>query len=103
MRISVSTDSHRVQLLDPSNFTGFDVVADPTDAPERMVAEALGDLGERAGDDHVWMSVAGVRSLAGDAVDAEWEAGYQAMLGYAAGKGWLNDEATMIRAHIDRG
>lgn len=103
MRIVVSTDPHRVQLFEPSDFTAFDVVADPADVPESIVAEALGDLGARAGDDHVWVSAAGVRVLAGDAVDAEWEAGYQAMLGYASAKGWLNDDATMIRAHIDRG
>lgn len=102
MRISVSTDPHRLQLLDPSNFAAFDVVADPPNAPEPAVAAALGDLGAGAGADHVWVSVAGVRSLTGDAADADWETGYQAMLTFAKSMGWMNDDETMIKAHIDR-
>lgn len=102
MRISVSIDPSLVQLQDASNFAAFDVIVDPADAAESAVAEALGDLGRGAGEDHLWISVDGVRTLAGEAADADWETGYAAMIRYAESKNWLTDDATMIKAHIER-
>ncbi|MFT7600226.1 MAG: hypothetical protein ACI8TP_003167 [Acidimicrobiales bacterium] len=85
-------------LNKPAEFTAFDVRA--ADAPAALAA--LGDEASVAPEaDHVFVTVAAVRRLAGDAADAEWEAGFAKMLDFAASKGWMNDTSTSIKAHID--
>lgn len=59
----------------------------------------LANLGQTcvpADADHVWVSVDALRDAADDAE------GFEAMIAYAGSKGWLNDDATMVRAHIER-
>ena len=92
-------------LNKPAEFTASDVRA--ADAPAALAA--LGDEASVAPEaDHVFVTVAAVRRppsavrrLAGDAADAEWEAGFAKMLDFAASKGWMNDTSTSIKAHID--
>jgi hypothetical protein len=43
-----------------------------------------------------------VRRLAG-VTDAHWERDFEAMLDYARAKGWLTDDGTSIRAHVEWG
>jgi hypothetical protein len=68
------------------------------------LASALGSLGTVDGD-HVWLDIAQLRagaeaSLPADAVDG-WTAGFDGMIAYATKSGWMNDEGTRVRAHIE--
>jgi hypothetical protein len=87
------------------------VVAEPEDL-KRLHAEfrGVGDaaaataltaagLGTVDGDD-VWLSAAALRA-AGDG-SPDWLAGFDAMLGYAASKGWASADGELVRAHIVR-
>jgi hypothetical protein len=88
-----------VTLQDAADFAGFRVVAPHADAAAARAAL------ERAGitwlaEDHVAVPEGVVRTLAGDrAGEPGWEAGFAAMLAYAASKGWVSGAG--IRAHVE--
>jgi hypothetical protein len=56
-------------------------------------------LGAVAGD-HVWLEPSALRA-AGDGT-ADWNAQFDAMLRYAASKGWTDEQSGRVRAHIIR-
>lgn len=99
MHITITADG-RIGLDEPAEFTAFDVRAADTDAA--AVLQALGRHGEAAPEsDHVFVRIDGVRTLAGDAVTAEWESGFGKMLEFAGSNGWLNEAGDAIKAHIE--
>ena len=101
MHIVVSAEGSL--LLDqPSEFTAFDIQA--ADPSQNAVLEALADEGSASEEsDHVFVSVAALRRLAGAEVDAEWEAGFAKMLEFAGSKGWMNEAGDAVKAHIEQG
>lgn len=51
-----------------------------------------------ADDEHVWVAVDALR----DAATGQAEAGaFDAMIAYAASKGWVDEQGTHVRAHVD--
>ena len=64
--------------------------------------DALGDRGASSKEpNHLFVDTALVRALAGDlATTPEWQAGFDAMLGYAESKGWMHPSGAMIHAHL---
>lgn len=92
-----------VTLDEPGDFTAFDLRV--FGGSRDTALEALGDDGSEAPeDDHVFVAVDRVRSLArialGDGVDFAWESGFTGMLEYAGSKGWMNDDGSCIKAHL---
>ena len=59
-------------------------------------------LGYYEGDGSVWVQQAWLRDQAGRYTDAAWMAGFDAMVAYARGKGWVTPGNGAIRAHIER-
>jgi hypothetical protein len=54
-------------------------------------------------DDHVWVDIANLRAAVVARVDDPGHAdGFDAVIAYATGKGWLDDTGTHVRAHIER-
>lgn len=47
--------------------------------------------------DHAWLEVAALRAAGPD--EPEWQAGFDAMIAFAAKKGWMRDGA--VRAHVE--
>ena len=72
----------------------------PTTTDDAVVGAAMGSAGYAAGDAHVWVDAAWVRAEVGDRVGADWGERFDAMVDYAATKGWLNDARTHIKAHL---
>jgi len=90
-----------VTLGEPTDCTRFDVVVHGQGddaALDRALASASVGVRDK---DEVLVSVAAVRRLAAPEVGAGWEADFTAMLDYAAGRGWLTDDASAIRAHVE--
>lgn len=85
-----------VALVDPDDFTSFKVVASARSWGE--LERALGDTG-RIDPPHVWVDPAAVRAL-GTSKDAAWVSGLEAMLEYAAARGWV-DPSGAVRAHCE--
>ncbi len=68
---------------------------------------ALGALGTvDEGGEHVWLSVAELRSAAAatlpDDERAAWTDSYDGMIAYALSKGWGSPDGHAVRAHIAR-
>lgn len=66
---------------------------------QASAALAAAGLGSVDGD-HAWLAATALRA-AGDG-SAEWTAGFDGMLAYAAAKGWASPDGTAVRAHIVR-
>jgi hypothetical protein len=62
-------------------------------------ALAAAELGTVDGD-HAWLDAGALRA-AGDG-SQKWATGFDAMLAYAAGKGWTSEDGARVRAHIVR-
>jgi hypothetical protein len=90
-----------VHLEDPDDFTAFSVALTGPPRPEALAEvlrhTALGHLDEAG--THVVVDPAGLRALAGPAADTTWDEGLDAMVAYAAQKGWLRDDGVV--AHIE--
>ena len=96
MRVHL-TNAGAITLCEPSVFNRLDVLVDPQ-SPERL-EQAIARIGSRDGADHVRLSPSVLRFLSSHAGSAEWEAKFDAMISYAASKGWL-DEQGRVRAHL---
>jgi len=79
-------------LEDADNFMAFKVVS--AAAP----ASAFAPIGRIDGD-HVWVDTAWLKAH-GRPADPDWLAGFEKMLTFAKGAGWL-DESGAVRAHIE--
>jgi hypothetical protein len=90
-----------VTLEEPDDTKRFHVTVlggtDPGLVYGAMVDAAAGRL---EGDD-AWVAVDAVRRLAAGRVGPGWDAELAAMLEYAATKGWLDQTANTIRAHVE--
>jgi hypothetical protein len=68
---------------------------------DEAAAAAISDAGLGTVDgDHAWLDAGALRA-AGDGSQA-WVTAFDAMLAYAAGKGWTSEDGARVRAHIVR-
>ncbi|VTU38479.1 NADH-dependent flavin reductase [Variovorax sp. PBL-E5] len=96
MRVHL-TNAGAITLCESSVFDRLDVLVDPQ-SPARL-EQAIARIGSRDGAGHVRLSPSVLRFLSDHAGAAEWEADFNAMIGYAASKGWLDDQGR-VRAHL---
>lgn len=78
---------------------------------DRLHAELHGELDDahleplcRRGDDpdHVWLRIAEARARGADASsDDEFVTGFDAMIAFATSKGWVDEDRTHVRAHVE--
>ncbi|MFN3549975.1 MAG: hypothetical protein ACK4U0_21025 [Mesorhizobium sp.] len=86
-----------LRLLEAENFKGFRLRLSGSVESRPLIA------GVRFVDDgNVLIGVDLVPHLPGAPDTAEWRKGYEAMVAYAAGKGWIDDASNAIRAHVER-
>ncbi len=81
-------------LTDADNLTALKVLAPPGGDRAAM----LNGLGRPEGD-HAWLGIAALRGMGPD--DAGWRAGFDAMIVYAASKGWLSADGLAVRSHVE--
>jgi len=68
---------------------------------DETAARALRDTGIGVVDgDHAWLKTSALRAAGNGS--AEWMAGFDAMLAYAASNGWASADGSQVRAHIVR-
>lgn len=89
----------RAALAEPENLRELRAEFRGVDDAAAAGALAAAGLGTVDGD-HVWLPAAALRA-AGDGSPG-WSAACDAMLAYAAGKGWTSEDGTLVRAHIVR-
>ena len=87
-----------ITLEDAHNFREFHVAIDG-DVPAAVAAFA-GRSAPSERDNHLWIDIAFVQELAGDAATPEWQSQFDAMLAYAATKGWIDEPTNRVEAHL---
>lgn len=86
-----------ITLRHPTDFRRLDVLADPQ--PRDRLEQAIARVGRREDERHLRLAPSVLRFLSQHAGDPQWEAGFSAMVDYAARHGWV-DERGDIRAHM---
>ena len=108
MIITVPAGGGTVTVAEPDNFKQFHLQADGMDV--REVAAALGEAAHEKGDGaHLWVSIDAVRGWVGEqgqqkqgqSLSQEWEDGFNAMLEFAKGHGWISEDGSHVQAHIE--
>lgn len=99
MQIVVTIDPDAVTLDEPDAFTSFAVTA-PAAAAADLDAH-LGPIGSYDGE-YVWVDREELAALSGPkATDPDWQSGLAAMVDYARKSGFLSEDGTAIRAHVE--
>jgi hypothetical protein len=101
VQVDLGATPPAVSLEEPEDCKRFHVaVVNGRDAT--MVFGALVDAaaGRLEGDD-AWIAVDAVRRLAAGRVGPGWDADFDAMLAFAASKGWLDPTGGSIQAHVE--
>ena len=91
------------ELVEPEDVRSFRAVC-----PADMSHDELADGARRAGfgelldEDHLMVPVDTIRRLAAGRVGPGWPRDFAGMITYATGKGWVSDDGTQVRAHVER-
>ena len=100
MYFRISSDS--VELVEPRDCTAFYAVCPPglesSELIELVRREDLGEVLPSGG--HLMVPLESVRRLAAGRVSPNWAQDFDAMIAYAARKGWLSEDGTRVRAHL---
>jgi hypothetical protein len=102
--IKLAATTPQVALEDASAFDDLRVAAEGgSGSSDEALARALEPFGALDGaGEHAFLEADALPRLAGVlAADPRWRSGYEAMLAFAAGKGWIDDRGR-IRAHVER-
>ncbi|QSI48901.1 hypothetical protein [Thermobispora bispora] len=100
--VRMQEDPAAVTLEEPADCTRFHVAIEG-DGDEEALRRALtgSGFGRLVSRDQAYIEVETVRRLARGRVDDGWPERFQAMLEYAARKGWLDETGTAIAAHCE--
>lgn len=97
LRIDARQSPAEARLIEPEELRSFKaVVVGAAPGPDWPAAVARHD-------EHVWVRVEALRTLAADAgVGSDWAAGFEAMLEFARSRGWVDEQLDAVRAHVER-
>ncbi len=108
IRVDLAADPPVVRLDDPEDCQRFQVtvaggvgggVAASSSLARVIARSGMARLDEDGS--HAWVLVSALRRAANGRVGTEWPEAFEAMLGYAASKGWLSPSGEEIRAHVE--
>ena len=100
MIVHADLDASTVTLVEPQGFFAFHVAVAGGDVDDERLPALLAPHG-RVDGDHAWITTESVVALAGDAADDAWHAGFDGMLGYARSQGFLSEDGSAIRGHLE--
>jgi hypothetical protein len=101
-RMIIDVTASGVALRELRVFDDFHVeVADGVDLGEALT---LAHAGRPIGDGDVFVSTSWIRTVMAEREDddEEWQAGFEAMLGYARSRGWMSEDGDGFRSHVTR-
>jgi len=99
----IRINSESVELVEPDDLRSFHAVR-PTELGQGELAEIVRkeDLGAILPDAaHLMVPLDTVRRMAVGRVGPDWEPNFDQMIAYAARKGWLSEDGTRVRAHLE--
>jgi len=93
--------SERVSVQEADDLKRLSVRVCPIDAHQAAAALADSGLGRFDGRETVALSVEQLRQASRATVaGADWQARFDAMLAYAAGRRWVTGDGASVRAHV---
>jgi hypothetical protein len=96
--VRVSTDGTSVEEADDLGRLHVATDLDPTSAGAALREAGLGEVGE---DGAARLDVTALHDRArAVATRDDWDEGWQAMIGYAASKGWASSDGSTVQAHL---
>ncbi|MCU1658613.1 MAG: hypothetical protein JWO57_3269 [Pseudonocardiales bacterium] len=99
MFVAVTQDG--IEVGEPDDCRSLDVRAAAGDMAAVDAALRAGGLGRWDGGAEADLDLADLRRRAQTgAISDSWPARWDAMVGYARGKGWLSADGTTVRAHV---
>lgn len=98
--IDLSGGNPTVQLVEPEDCKRFHVGVRGGD-PGALGAALPVDVGRLLPSGDALIEIDAVRRLAAGQVPDGWDADFDAMVGYARSKGWLDERGEAIQAHIE--
>ncbi|MGW1786580.1 hypothetical protein ACWCQQ_47115 [Streptomyces sp. NPDC002143] len=72
------------------------------EAPDDEIDRTAAPLVRLQSPTHAWVSVRELRAACAREGDPAWVREFDAMVAYAASKGWVDDAGTSLRAHVVR-
>lgn len=92
-----------VDVLDANVLTALSVRTElePADTERALIEDGLARVAADPSPGHVWLDVDELARRTMSNGDAAWRDRWDAMVDYAAGKGWTDPDRTMIRAHVE--
>ena len=95
----VQVTASEIALEDADNFAALSVrCASDVDRTGKL-ADRLADAAERIDAGHAWLRPDWLRRQRQD--DVEWNNRLDAMIAYAASKGWVDEATGAVRAHVE--
>jgi hypothetical protein len=94
----------RAELAEPADTKRFHVAVahgDDAAAVDRVLAAAGAGRLDPDDHDHAWITTAWVQANAAERVPASWSEHFTAMLEHGKGKGWYDEAAHEIKAHVE--
>lgn len=86
---------------DAQNFRAFKLVVEGDSSRLDAVRSALAGKAELPDAETAWISQAALRQWAGVEHDAAWQENFSAMIERARPHGWIDDQRSAIKAHIE--
>jgi hypothetical protein len=100
--MQIRVTSHSIDVLDASVLTALSVVTDleAVSAVRVLVDDGLAHPDGRGGD-HAWLDIAELVRRAEPDSAPDWRSKFDAMIDYAASKGWTDAGRSVVRAHVE--
>jgi hypothetical protein len=99
--VDMAGDPASVALAEPEDCRRFHILVTGEGTLEALgQAIALSGAGQVDGD-HAYIAIDWIRGRAEGRVPSDWPASFDAMIGFARSKGWLDGEGGAIQAHIE--
>jgi hypothetical protein len=101
LRVDLDSRPADIALAEPDVFDRLAVVVAGEGSRADLARATAGVGGLDEDGEHLFIARGALRSLAGErAVSAVWMEGFDAMIGYAESKGWVDAEGR-VRAHVE--
>ena len=99
MYVELDLETGERRLREADDFGRFHIEAD---GDRHDVLRALGAEARLGRTHHLWWSLGAVRRLAPPGAGEDWWRRFDAMMAWAAGRGWIDDAGTHVQVHVER-
>ncbi|MET7571982.1 hypothetical protein ABZT04_26285 [Streptomyces sp. NPDC005492] len=101
MIVHVDVGRGHCEVRDADDLKRLSVVV-AGEAPDEEIDRTLAPLARLLSPTHAWVSVRELRAACAREGDAAWMRDYDAMVAFAASRGWVDDTGAHLRAHVVR-